>query len=218
MERSQNYDHKTEDYFNKTQEKAADFVSGRGNRILEIGCGEGYTGAYLKQTGQAKEVHGIELVPEVAESARKRLDSVLTGDLETIDLPFEMHSFDYIIGTETLEHLAVPERVLSRLKPLLKPEGLFIASVPNMRHIRLIWHLAVEGDWRYRDSGPLDRTHMRFFTRKSFIRLFTDSGYQVTSTAPVLLAKAQFLNRITFGLLEEFLAYRYYCIAKPKAP
>lgn len=60
----------------------------------------------------------------------------------------------------------------------------------------------------------MDRTHLRFFTRKSFARLFAETGFQVTATPPVLLNKAQRLNRLTFGLLEEFLAFRYYCISR----
>ena len=86
---TQNYDHKQTEYFQVTHQQVAEFITGKDHRILEIGCGEGYTGAYLKKTGQAKEVHGIELMPDAAESARQRLDSVMTGNLETMDFPFE---------------------------------------------------------------------------------------------------------------------------------
>jgi 2-polyprenyl-3-methyl-5-hydroxy-6-metoxy-1,4-benzoquinol methylase len=213
MTTPQNYDHKRAEYFQVTQQEVAGFVSGKDNRILEIGCGEGYTGAYLKKTGQAKEVHGIELMPAAAQSARQRLDSVITGDLEKIEFPFEHQYFDYILATDTLEHLVEPMNVLKRIKSVLKPNGIIIASVPNMRHIKVLWHLAVEGDWHYQDEGPFDRTHVRFFTRKSFARLFTESGFTVVKTEPVLLKKSQTINKITFGLIKEFLAFRYYCIS-----
>jgi SAM-dependent methyltransferase len=214
---TQNYDHKRAEYFQVTQQQVAGFISGKEHRILEIGCGEGYTGAYLKKTGQAKEVYGIELVPDAANSARQRLDSVITGDLEKIEFPFEPQIFDYILATDTLEHLVDPLNVLKRLKPLLKPQGIFIASVPNMRHIRALWHIAVEGDWHYQDEGPFDRTHLRFFTRKSLARLFSEIGFEILKTDPVLLNKGQTINKMTFGLIEEFLAYRYYCISRLKA-
>jgi 2-polyprenyl-3-methyl-5-hydroxy-6-metoxy-1,4-benzoquinol methylase len=216
MSRSRNYEHKTHDYFQVTQETVADFISGQDKCVLEIGCGEGYTGAYLKKIGKAKEVHGVELVPEVAQAAQNRLDSVIIGDLEVIDLPFERGYFDYVIATETLEHLATPENVLKRIKPMLKQDGVIIASVPNVRHVRLLWHLVVQGDWLYQDAGLLDRTHLRFFTKKSLIRLFTVTGYDEIETVPILLSKAQFLNKVTFGIVEDFLAYRYYCISRNK--
>ena len=146
-----------------------------------------------------------------------RSDSVITGDLEKIEFPFEPQIFDYILATDTLEHLVDPLNVLKRLKPLLKPQGIFIASVPNMRHIRALWHIAVEGDWHYQDEGPFDRTHLRFFTRKSLARLFSEIGFEILKTEPVLLNKGQTINKMSFGLIEEFLAYRYYCISRPKA-
>lgn len=213
---AKNYNHKTEDYFQVAQTEVLKYVQGHDNRILEIGCAEGWTGALLKSTGKASEVHGIELVPEVAERARTRLDSVIAGNLETMEFPFQDGYFDYILATETLEHLTKPEAVLERLKPLIKEQGVMIASVPNMRHIRLVWQLVIQGEWQYADSGPMDRTHMRYFTRKSFARLFTDGGYEVVKSEPVLLAKANTLNRYSLGIFEEFLAFRYYCVARKR--
>jgi len=214
---SDHYAHKSPDYFIHTQQELLLLITGNGHRVLDMGCGEGNTGALLKSTGKAREVHGVELVPEIAARAHTRLDSVIVGDLETISLPFEPGYFDYIIATEVLEHLIDPGGLLSRLKGLLRPNGYFIASTPNMRHIRLLWHLAVQGDWHYTDSGPLDRTHLRFFTRRSLVRLFVEAGYEVESTHPVLLQKARILSRLTFHRLDEFLAYRYYCKASVSA-
>ncbi len=214
MIHSENYSHKTNDYFQVAQREVLDFVQGGNNRILEIGCAEGHTGASLKSAGKASEVYGIELVPEIAERARTRLDYVIAGNIETMELPFKTAYFDYVLATEVLEHLTSPEAALERLKPYIKPQGIIIASVPNIRHFRLVWELVVKGDWKYADWGPMDRTHMRFFTKKSFSRLFSESGYDVIQTSPVLLTKANSLNRLSLGLVEEFLAYRYYCISR----
>jgi len=218
MTTSQQYAHKTEDYFTQTQAEVAEFISGTGNRILDIGCGEGRTGAYLKQIGKASEVHGVELMPEIAQRARVRLDSVLCGNLESMELPFAGASFDAIIATEVLEHLIDPGALLRRLRPLLRPGGVMAVSTPNMRHIRVIYGLMVRGDWRYEDSGPLDRTHLRFFTRKSLRRLLDESGYTALMMKPVLLAKARVINTLTLGLMEELLAYRYYGVGRAGPP
>ena len=214
MIQHRDYSHKSTDYFQMTQHDLLDFIPPGDHIILDIGCAEGFTGKALKESHRAKEVHGIELVPDVAERAKAQLDSVISGNLETMEFPFQPQTFDYIIATEVLEHLINPSHVLQKLFPLLRPSGHVIASVPNIRHLRVIWHLVIQGDWRYRDSGPFDRTHLRIFTKTSFKRLFEENGYEVRQMRPALLKKAQILNQLSLGILEEFWAFRYYCIAR----
>lgn len=206
------YQDKPEGYFNAIQSDVADLIRGQDNLILDIGCGEGHTGAWLKSIGKAHEVHGIELMPDAAKLAGQRLDSVTVGSIEELDLTQFADAFDCILATEVLEHLIDPWQVLTRLQSVLKPGGYIIASVPNIRHLRLLWSLVVQGEWRYTSHGPLDKTHLRFFTRKSLARLFTESGYKVERIQPVFLARAKVISTLSFNLFEQFVAYRYYCV------
>jgi hypothetical protein len=54
-----------------------------------------------------------------------------------------------------------------------------IASLPNVRNKRVIFPLLFKGQWEYRDFGVLDRTHLRFFTRDSALRLMEEAGFSI---------------------------------------
>ena len=65
------------------------------------------------------------------------------------------------------------------LLPRLSPGGAIVASVPNFGH----WYPRLRtllGLFDYDRRGILDRTHVRFFTRRSFERLARDAGCTVT--------------------------------------
>src|SRR5262249_43390617 len=72
----------------------------------EVGCGAGGTGRLLRERGH--HVTGLELDPAVAEEARRRLDAVVTADVEAGGLPFAAGSFDCILFADVLEHLVDP--------------------------------------------------------------------------------------------------------------
>jgi 2-polyprenyl-3-methyl-5-hydroxy-6-metoxy-1,4-benzoquinol methylase len=79
-----------------------------------------------------------------------------------------------------LEHTRDPWNVLARYRRLLKPGGQVIASIPNIRFYAIIARLMFNR-WGYRDSGILDRTHLRFFTLATMREMFAQAGYRVHS-------------------------------------
>jgi 2-polyprenyl-3-methyl-5-hydroxy-6-metoxy-1,4-benzoquinol methylase len=60
------------------------------------------------------------------------------GDVESMDLPYSADTFDCVLCSEVLEHLANPEATLRKLVPLLKPGGRVYASVPNVAHWKIM--------------------------------------------------------------------------------
>jgi hypothetical protein len=56
--------------------------------------------------------------------------------------------------------------------------GRVIVSVPNVAHLWVRLSLLL-GRWEYADRGILDRTHVRFFTRRSFVRFLGDAGLDI---------------------------------------
>jgi 2-polyprenyl-3-methyl-5-hydroxy-6-metoxy-1,4-benzoquinol methylase len=152
-------------------------VAARGQRILDVGCGEGALAGALRAAG-AEHVAGIELSSEAADRARGRLDVFVEGDVRDAPLPFIEGEFDYLIFADVLEHLPDPERVLERLLPFLKPDGRVVVSVPNMRFYAVLLRLLVDR-WAYTDSGVRDRTHLRIFTRRSLLRMLGERGLSV---------------------------------------
>jgi 2-polyprenyl-3-methyl-5-hydroxy-6-metoxy-1,4-benzoquinol methylase len=116
------------------------------------------------------------------------LTEILVGDVESMALPWEVGSFDVLIMSEVLEHFADPWAVLRKLHPLMKPGALMFCSSPNVSHYRVI-KMLWRGDWRLEESGVMDRTHLRWFTPKTYAALLESCGFCVERVEPVQALK-----------------------------
>lgn len=169
----------SEPYFSRARTDALELLPTAPARVLEIGCGSGATLAELRRRFPGAYLAGVELFADAAAKARSVADEVLTADIEQETLPFAEASFDAILCLDVLEHLRDPWTVVARLKTLLRPGGVLIASLPNIQHWSVWLPLALAGRWRYVDEGILDRTHLRFFTRESAAALLAGAGLRV---------------------------------------
>lgn len=165
-------------YFRFERPEVVEAVPKDARRVLEIGCAAGMTGAALKRRQECRVI-GVERDPRAAAEAARRLDEVLEGDVEAMDLPFERSTFDAVICADVLEHLHEPERVLARLRELIVPGGTLVASIPNIANVGVIAG-AAEGRFEYVDAGILDSGHLRFFTRGTFVAVLESAGFRVT--------------------------------------
>lgn len=173
--------------------------------VLELGCGAGQTGRYLKERGIARRVVGVELDPGAAAIARQHLDVVHVGDLGTLELSAD-EQFDLVLCADVVEHLVDPWRTLERVTRHLRRGGELLTSTPNIRHWSVLADLIVRGKWEYRDDGILDRTHLRFFTRESIQKLHADLGHEVKAFGYTeLTGKRLLLDRLTLSRLRDFL-------------
>jgi 2-polyprenyl-3-methyl-5-hydroxy-6-metoxy-1,4-benzoquinol methylase len=179
------YAEKTNEYFSRARTEIAPLLPknpGHPLRALEIGCSEGHTLEWLKDTGYCSWVAGVEPYAEL----RTRVGSVdaffkLDIEKELPDLP--PGSVDLILCLDVLEHLVNPWETVRRLDGLLKPGGLWVISVPNIRNYHILVDLAFKGRFNYSESGILDRTHLRFFTRTTAIELAESAGAKVVNIA-----------------------------------
>ena len=184
------------------------------NTILDIGCGTGALGKYLKDKG-IKEVWGVEMSSYGASEARKVLDYIVEGNVEEINLPFEIEYFDCIVCADILEHLIDPWSMVGKLKKFLKPKGAIVASIPNVAFHRIIRGL-LKGKWQYADAGILDRTHLRFFTLQGIKELFLMNGMAIERIYRKRDAGAnmKILNLFCFNKFMESLVIQYIIRAK----
>jgi len=154
-------------------------------RILELGCANGGTGALALRDGRCGEYSAIEVNEAAAAEAAKKLTQVLVFDIEReSDLPWPEEYFDALIISEVLEHLVDPWEVVRRLSSYLKKGGMLLCSSPNVGHyhfIKRIWNQR----WDLEDAGIMDRTHLRWFTPKSYAQLVEQSGFVVDDVSPV---------------------------------
>ncbi len=154
--------------------------------IIEVGCNNGALANVYKSINPSCLYTGIEIDKDNAERARSYCDSVLHLDIESVDEEFfKTHSAKsnvWIFG-DVLEHLRNPWEVLARIRRALPADGCVVVCLPNAQHWSVQAKLCV-GDFRYEDSGLLDRTHMRFFTRATMFEMFAGAGLKIEQGFP----------------------------------
>ncbi len=208
---------KTADYHSATRSEMLAYVPPAAQRILDVGCGEGGFGAQLKRRGA--EVWGIELDEAAASIARTRLDRVFNSDVGSVWHTLPEHSFDCLVFNDVLEHLVDPEAILISSKRLLTGSGVVVCSLPNVRHFRNLWNLMFHKQWRYEDSGTLDRTHLRFFTARSIVEMFDRLGFELLRMDGIngfTSWKFTVIKRASFGLLSDVFDFQFACLARPR--
>ncbi len=166
--------------------------------VLELGCGNGATGALALAQGKCGEYVGIEMFPPMAAEAAKVLTRVLEGDVAALELDFPSGHFDALICSEVLEHLVDPDAVLEKLLRYVKPGGLVLASSPNVAHYSVILNL-LRARFDYAAEGNMDRTHLRWFTPSSYRRMFEHAGVRTTRVRRLSFGAAWI--RVVVGLV-----------------
>lgn len=152
---------------------------GNGKKVLELGCSVGTQSRILTEK-LGCDVTGVELNPMAAHQAKAYCSRVVVGNLDQIDFETEFHNqkFDVILCADVLEHIYEPTAMLRKVKSVISSDGYVVASIPNIVHIALIFEM-LQGRFDYRDKGLLDESHIRFFTRSTLIRTFSEAGFKL---------------------------------------
>lgn len=145
-------------------------------RVLEVGCG---TGGFYDHLKQPCEVWGVEPNPEAAKSAALKMHRVLVGRYDMLADQLPDQYFDMIVCNDVIEHMDDHDAFLEEIKKKMRSGGCIVGSIPNVRHITALFKLLITKDWKYSESGILDRTHLRFFTEKSLRRTLREHGYSI---------------------------------------
>ena len=143
--------------------------------VLDIGCGEGKLAALL----QNKKCHmyAVDIDASAIEYAKnkKRYLDAFVLDIEDLERNSEEYQrflslniqFDYIVLADVLEHSINPTKVLCEMSKFLKVDGQVLISIPNVNNADIILNL-LRGRFNYMQSGILDNTHTKYFTKVSF--------------------------------------------------
>lgn len=168
------------------------FIPVESRNLIEVGCSSGALAREFKKINAGCHYLGIEIEPTYADQARRYCDSTLSIDIEQAGENFwtEQTQRDCWIFGDTLEHLRDPWNILRKIRRVIPDGGVVVACIPNTQH----WSLQVRlniGDLRYSDSGLLDRTHLRFFTRQTILEMFEQTGFQVAGGQPRIFDEPQ---------------------------
>jgi 2-polyprenyl-3-methyl-5-hydroxy-6-metoxy-1,4-benzoquinol methylase len=159
---------------------------GSGKKVLDVGCGKGFLAEQL--TAQDNKVSGVDylppnqILPAVAHYAQANLFDGFGSALEKLG-----GQYDRVVFLDVLEHLPTPEKLLQEAAAVLKEHGgQIIVSVPNIANITVRLMLLM-GNFSYQERGILDRTHLRFYTRRTIVDLLESCGYEIVTRKMTIL-------------------------------
>ena len=153
--------------------------------VIEIGCSSGALAREYRKMNSECDYFGVEIDPHYTELAKRHCTDTQTLNIEDADSSFFESHRDrqcWVFG-DTLEHLKDPWSVLRNIRKIIPETGSIVACIPNAQHWSLQAKLAL-GDFRYVESGLLDKTHLRWFTRQTILELFSETGYEVVAGWP----------------------------------
>jgi len=188
-------------YYQGARKEVARFLPEQYSRVLEVGCGEGGFHVNLKP---GCEHWGIEPNHGAADIARHRLFGVIEKSYHEAFDQLPDNYFDLVICNDVVEHMVKPEDFFRTIKQKLASNACLVGSIPNVRFIGNLFELLFLKDWKYKDEGVLDRTHLRFFTDKSIRRVLDENGFVIEEYAGI--------NGVEFGVLPLRLMLKNVCI------
>ncbi|TSC85388.1 MAG: type 11 methyltransferase [Microgenomates group bacterium Gr01-1014_7] len=151
-------------------------------KVLEIGSSSGYLTKEFVKKGCKVDV--VEINKEDAKEAGKLATFTFVGSIEDENIQKILkEDYDFIICADVLEHLVDPEKVLGFFKRKLKKNGQILISIPNIA----FWNSRIEllkGRFEYQQSGLFDKTHLRFYTYNSFLKLLQKIGFKIVAIFP----------------------------------
>jgi predicted TPR repeat methyltransferase len=173
--------------------------------ILDVGCGCGANASVVRARWPEACVIGVEPNAYAATAAREVCSRVFHGTLEEWTTTGDDVPIDAIVLSDVLEHIADPVQWMRTTASLPQlANATWIISVPNFG----VWYnrlRTLAGRFDYTWSGLYDRTHLRFYTRKSIRRLLSYCGFEVIAmrgTASFVQSAAPLLRKHFAGELE----------------
>ncbi|MBQ0758064.1 MAG: class I SAM-dependent methyltransferase [Zhongshania sp.] len=197
-------------YFVGVRKEMLPFLPSRRQRVLEIGCGHG---TFSEGVDGCQEYWGVEPDAEAAKIADQKLKKVLNGTYNEVADQLPDNYFDLIVCNDVIEHMPDHDEFLINIQRKIADGGALVASIPNVRYYYNLLELIVGKDWRYRDAGVLDRTHLRFFTRKSLLECLANAGFEVEEFQGINRLKTRILplkrlfRHLVFLLLGDDVRY-----------
>jgi SAM-dependent methyltransferase len=221
------YQSKTGDPYSSHSVILARVGEGKGRRLLDVGSAQGVLAQ--KFTERGFEVTCVEGSAELAALGKDKCHDMIVADLDK-PLPQLHGQFDVIVYGDILEHLRNPMEVFRGFNRSLRPDGLIIVSVPNLAHAWIRLSLLF-GQFKYSDRGILDRTHLRFFTLRTFQEFLYDAGLDweeiVATPVPLLLVvPSQYrrrwlralhsVNAAVTKLWKTMFGFQFVAVARPR--
>lgn len=149
---------------------------GRGDRVLDVGCGSGRHTFEAARRGAnviALDIDDAVLKDARAGAEERGLPGVEPVAADLTALPFPDATFDRVIAAEVLEHVASDERAIEEIVRVTRPDGVVVVTVPRSWPERICW--ALSRAYREKPGG-----HVRIYRRRELLQKLESSGTSLT--------------------------------------
>lgn len=172
-------------------------------RILSFGCGWGAPEAELARKGIS--VTAVPLDSVIGACAESRGIEVVYGEPERALERLSGRLFEGILISNLLHLAPEPDRLLASLSKLLSPEGVVIASVPNLAQAPVLLKRMIPGSF-FRSLGSYRRARMHMTSDRKIRHWFARAGLRVMKMVPSIPKRGQRLHDLLGGVSERWLA------------
>ncbi len=150
-----------------------------GSNVLEFGCANGRMTKIMHEQLSCS-VSIVEYDEAAIRDAAVYAEQAVCGDIMAFEWleAFAGKQYDHIVFADVLEHLPQPEKVISACLQLLKDDGSFLISLPNIAHNDILNRLW-QDEFHYTETGLLDNTHVKFWSYKALAPFFEECGLRI---------------------------------------
>jgi len=165
---------------NKRGKEALKLVES-GERMLDVGCGEGIFCYYAKE--KYDEVYGIDISQSVINFAQKFGIRLFKMDVDE-GIFFENEFFDCVTCLDVIEHVKEPRFLISEISRVLKRGGILVLTTPNFLQLRFILYLILKKKFPKTSSAKTheilwDGGHIHYFTLKDIEELLEQNNFKI---------------------------------------
>ncbi len=204
-------------YYEPARDDLRALVPASAKRVLSIGCGWGRTEEALIQQGL--DVTAVPLDAIIGRVAEKHGVRIVSCGLADVPSRLAGESFDVVMVSGLLHLLDDPVALLESFKTLLAPDGVAIASFPNLAHASVLWRRLARNP-AYRDLDDFGKSGIHPTSRSLVRRWLKRAGFRLETAKSSVTGRWTRFDRATLGLLRDLWASEYLVVARvdPGAP
>ncbi len=214
MNTSEMYAGKEADYYRHARLEVLDLLPAEFRTVVDVGGSSGATLSAIKARHPGIRTVCLDIHEESVRIARQNGHEAFVCDIEK-SIPDVFETSDVVMFLDVLEHLTDPWGHLARIVERIPQGASVIVSLPNVRFWEASCRLFFLGDWKLKEAGVMDRTHLRFFTRRTGVEMLRGAGLNVRAIRARMPGARRYplINAISLGLIKDFLTEQYVFLA-----